>query len=394
MKIYIYANGSADNHGCEALARSTVKIFNTNEKHSIQNATFDIKTDEKYKLDKICKLIMVGKNIKLSKTKKILSSLFRKVFKNNNLQNNWQFNDVAVSAKGNDVALSVGGDNYCYKNSADMLKYMNKKIKPFVSKTVLWGCSVEPEIIASKDGKDGLNSYDLIIARESITFEALKQNGISNNVRLIPDPAFLLDKKQIPLPKGFVENNTIGINASPLISDYENTGGATKKNYITLIKKIIENTDMQVALIPHVVVDGNDDRTILNELFDIFKDTNRVLLVKDQNCMELKSIISNCRLFIGARTHATIAAYSTFVPTLVVGYSVKAKGIAKDIFGTYENYVLPVQDLKNEDDLTKAFLWLLENEKNIKTHLESFIPAYSEKAWQAGQEVKNLFINI
>ncbi len=53
------------------------------------------------------------------------------------------------------------------------------------------------------------------------------------------------------------------------------------------------------------------------------------------------------------RTHATIAAYSTGVPTLVVGYSVKARGIARDLFGTEDGYVLPVQQLKESDELTK-----------------------------------------
>lgn len=57
-------------------------------------------------------------------------------------------------------------------------------------------------------------------------------------------------------------------------------------------------------------------------------------------------------MFIGARTHATIAAYSSLVPTLVVGYSVKARGIARDLFGTEKNYVLPVQLLRKEEDLT------------------------------------------
>lgn len=60
---------------------------------------------------------------------------------------------------------------------------------------------------------------------------------------------------------------------------------------------------------------------------------------------QYKSIISRCDMFIGARTHATIAAYSTCVPTLVIGYSVKSKGIAKDIFGTDEGLVIPVSEI-------------------------------------------------
>lgn len=80
-----------------------------------------------------------------------------------------------------------------------------------------------------------------------------------------------------------------------------------------------------------------------------------MLEIADATCEELKGFISRCRLFVGARTHATIAAYSTCVPTLVAGYSVKARGIAKDLFGSEENYVLPVQSLKNKDDLVKGF---------------------------------------
>lgn len=52
-------------------------------------------------------------------------------------------------------------------------------------------------------------------------------------------------------------------------------------------------------------------------------------------------------MFIGVRIYVTIAAYSTEVPTLVLGYSVKSRGIAKDIFGSEENYVIPVQDISN-----------------------------------------------
>ena len=117
---------------------------------------------------------------------------------------------------------------------------------------------------------------------------------------------------------------------------------------------------------------------------DIFPDN---VLLDDYNCMELKGFISKCRLFIGARTHATIAAYSTCVPTLVIGYSVKAKGIAKDIFGTYKNYVLPVQSLKNKDDLINGFDWLKNNEDSIRQHLKNFMPSYREQALCGKKEI-------
>jgi polysaccharide pyruvyl transferase WcaK-like protein len=48
---------------------------------------------------------------------------------------------------------------------------------------------------------------------------------------------------------------------------------------------------------------------------------------------QVKWVISKCRYFIGARTHATVAAFSTGVPTISIAYSKKARGINRDIFG-------------------------------------------------------------
>ena len=148
---------------------------------------------------------------------------------------------------------------------------------------------------------------------------------------------------------------------------------------------------MNIALIPHVIWENNNDLEPLTHLYNEFKDTGRVCLInKLYNAMELKGIISQCRFMVAARTHASIAAYSTQVPTLVIGYSVKAKGIARDIFGTEEGYVVPVQGLQHKDDLTNAFINLMQKEDQIRTHYKEFMPGYIAKTYQAGEEVKKL----
>ena len=95
-------------------------------------------------------------------------------------------------------------------------------------------------------------------------------------------------------------------------------------------------------------------------------------------------------MFIGARTHATIAAYSSCVPTLVLGYSVKSRGIAKDLFGTEEHYVLPVQNLENADDLAKAFCWMYNNENQVRTYLQEIMPGYIQSAYLAVKAIAEL----
>lgn len=104
----------------------------------------------------------------------------------------------------------------------------------------------------------------------------------------------------------------------------------------------------------------------------------------------MKYIISQCGFFVGARTHATIAAYSTGVPTLVVGYSVKARGIARDLFGTEDGYVLPVQQLREKDELTKAFVSLYERRDAIRTHLNETLPGYIARANDARTALEEL----
>jgi polysaccharide pyruvyl transferase WcaK-like protein len=214
---------------------------------------------------------------------------------------------------------------------------------------------------------------------------------VTENVKQFPDPAFALQPQKTKLPFGFSEGNTIGINISPMILRYEEKDGITIMNYRKLIDHILETTDCHIALIPHVMWKYNDDRLTIHELYGVYQGNDRVVKFEDMSCQMIKYVISRCRAFIGARTHSTIAAYSSMVPTLVVGYSVKAKGIARDIFGTWENYVLPVQTLSNPEELIGAFEWMMEREEEIRGQLQKVMPDYCKKAAAAGDEIRRLW---
>lgn len=255
-------------------------------------------------------------------------------------------------------------------------------------KTVLWGCSVEPDVVAKPATARDLASYDLIVTRESISYEAIRK--VQKNTVLAPDPAFFMEPQACPLDERMKSGNVIGINISPMIISAEKSSGMTYENYKNLISYILENTDSYIALIPHVVWASNDDRTVLRQLYVDFDRAPRLILVEDHTAPELKYIISHCRICIGARTHATIAAYSSCVPTLVVGYSVKARGIARDLFGTEESYVLPVQQLSDSDQLTHAFDWIVRHEDQIREHLKQVLPAYRAASRDAINAIKNL----
>lgn len=386
MRILLYGNGGAGNHGCEAIVRGTICLLG--REHNTYTIHSDsVEEDGKYELQDIAE-------IKESRSEHAKDHRFWKAYLQMKLFHRYSYldglpflNAVKESVNYADIALSVGGDNYCYSNTG-FYSFLNREYNKAGMNTVLWGCSVEPDLLNDRAMITDLKNYRLITARESITFEALRK--VHPNVVHIPDPAFYMPPEPIPLPEQFEMNNIIGINLSPMIISNENTEGIVYKNYQKLIQYILDNTDCSIALIPHVVWAHNDDRVVMQCIMSDFNNAPRIVLVKDHTAPQLKYIISRCRAFIGARTHATIAAYSSCVPTIVVGYSVKARGIAKDLFGEGEQYLLSAQNLRTENELKNQFVRLLEDEKTIRQHLQDKLAVYLPP----GYKIENTLLQL
>lgn len=371
MRYFLYGHNGSGNHGCEAIVRSTSKILKKYDKSAeIFLASGNSEEDIKYNLNEVVEIIDEKNKVNKLSISYILAYVQLKLFKNDRLSEELCYKKTFNNVGKNTIALSIGGDNYCYPGYQRFIMLHRMLSKKGV-KTVLWGCSVEPSKI-DEDMRDDLCKYDLIIARESLTYGALKEIGA--NVCLYPDPAFQLNIKKGLLPENFIENKTVGINISPMIINNENVTGITMKNYIKLIEYILRHTEFNIALIPHVIwEDNNDDRIPLGYLYNLFKNTNRICFIDDTNCEIIKWYISKCKYFIGARTHSTIAAYSTLVPTLTVGYSIKARGIAKDIFGTEKNYVIPVQNMNSTNELIDGFKFIMMNENDMREKQKRYI---------------------
>ena len=395
-RLLMYMHAGSGNHGCEAIVNSVCHMV----KEKVTLLSYFGEEDKKYSLNALCDIVS-ERRFEEHKLAHVLYYGYRKITGDQESFIRYRYGDI-MKGKTAPLAISIGGDNYCYDNMLSDLRLANSAFNRKGVRTVLLGCSIEPELLKREDIVADLMRYHTIIARESITYEALKdmvkeQDGrIEGRKRMpqilcYPDPAFTLQKRELPLPEGFAEGNTVGINVSPMIQDNEKESGITMECYEALIQYIIENTGFQIALIAHVVWARNDDRKPIHTLYEKFKDTGRVVEIGDGTCEELKGFISRCRLFVGARPHATIAAYSSCVPTLVVGYSVKARGIARDLFGQEEHYVLPVQSLRNRDDLVKEFQWLLSQEKEIREKLEKKMPDYRNRALKTGKEVDRLW---
>lgn len=389
-QLILYMHAGSGNHGCEAIVNSLCCMV----KEPALLVSYRAGEDEKYSLKGLCQVIP-ERSFARHKLAHVIYYIYAKMTGDQESFIRYRYHKVFKGK--NPLAISIGGDNYCYDSMLSDLRLSNSAFGSAGTITVLLGCSIEPELLERKEILDDLSAYHTIIARESITFEALKKafeaygEAEGPKIFCFPDPAFTLKAKHLSLPRWFEKGNTVGINVSPMIQENEKKPGITMECYRELIRFIIKHTDMQIALIPHVVWENNDDRKPIHELYQEFQGSLRIVELDDASCEELKGYIGRCRLFVGARTHATIAAYSSCVPTLVVGYSVKARGIARDLFGTEENYVIPVQSLEQKDDLVRGFQWLLDRQDEVREKLLEVMPGYQKRALLIGEEVDRLW---
>ena len=207
------------------------------------------------------------------------------------------------------------------------------------------------------------------------------------------DPAFTMASEELPLPEGWKEDKTIGLNVSPLVLNKAKDGGKALDAFIALVSHILETSDCAVALVPHVFWTHDNDLDALGKIKARFEHEPRVFMLPDAKQLtatQLKGYIKRLSALVTARTHASIAAYSTCVPTLVIGYSVKAKGIARDLFGDEAGHLIPVQELSGEGELIAAYDALMARAQQERAFLTERIPAYT-----AGrEEIVSAILNL
>ncbi|MBR2971360.1 MAG: polysaccharide pyruvyl transferase family protein [Clostridia bacterium] len=391
-KVMLYQHAGSYNHGCEALATTvSAEIKRAVPDLRIYLCSHDSKEDREFPLPDIDEIIENKRWLRRWSLPWLFYQVDKRTFNCKALQEKIEIDKPCLKlAEQMDVCVAIGGDNYCY-NKGKLYWPTERVIKKMGKKMMLWGCSVEPNELPG-ELCEHLSLFDAITVRESISYEAFVKCGLGEKAHLVADPAFLLEPETVELPEGFTEGQIVGINLSPMILNYTENRDKVVESVYALVDHILKSSEMNVLLVPHVRLPVTDDMDTLRPIYERYKDTGRVALLDDYSlsCRQLKGYISKCRFFIGARTHSIIAAYSTCVPALALGYSVKAKGIARDIFGTEENLVLPVQTFDDPEATVQGFEYLREHERELKEKLESVMPSYKENARKSAEIFESL----
>lgn len=295
---------------------------------------------------------------------------------------------------GASAVLECGGDNLTFdygvpKRFFEAAQAVRRAGKPFV----LWGASVgpfdsQPEFEKWAAGR--LREMTLICARETLTQQYLASIGVSQNVVLVADPAFALEPEAVDLEaEGLsrLREPCVGLNLSPLMGRYAGGLAAWTERAAACVEALVRSLDMPVVLVPHVFTSGANDQLFLAGLCGRLGGlADRVVLLKrEYSSRQLKYIVSHLAAFAGGRMHATIASLSSGVPTLSLSYSVKSRGINRDIFG-HQEWVLGVQEMTPER-LARDVRRLLERSAAVRRVLGEVAPRMAGLALEAAGHV-------
>lgn len=407
MKILITGHDTFHNKGCQALIYTTTEII----KQVFPNATFTIFSWEpdydQANLDNSaieCKFIQH----RFQTNEFSLRNRLWLAINNCGIRTDriiWVKPSFYNAIKSCDLMVVSGGDILGdYGDEAVKHYFLPIAVAKALKKPVyIFAQSISPYKSDKllKFARYYLNKVDLITVREKISYEYLKSINIKAPYYITADPAFLLKPsseerlKEILDTEGIILDSplTVGISVSETLTKWS---GADQSHFLRIMASVCDTVlrkyNSKLIFVPHVTYDNNpnnDDRIIGENIWNEMKEKKSAYLIKgDYSCRELKAVIGKCDLFIGARTHATIASASQLLPTLALAYSIKAFGIMDDVLDK-ETCAYDIRKV-TYDDLLGKIIYLIENRKTIREAALIRLKNIKERACKNGRLVQEV----
>ncbi|WP_047393360.1 polysaccharide pyruvyl transferase family protein [Chitinibacter sp. ZOR0017] len=410
-KIYFAGQDNFGNRGCEALIRSNVKTI----LQHMPAAEFIVPShapevdakqwpDAKQYAVQFVPAEPIPSAIRWwSRARRVLKSLDAhppKFTVSANTQAHILSADALVMTGGDIISLDYGlGSLYYWMRICETAMNAGKK-------TVLWAGSVGPfsKMPAVEKLMIGfLQRFSLITVRETASLEYLQKLGIEN-VQLVVDSAFALDFE--PVSEDLLQlfkqaKPVLGFNVSPLIRNFREDADsktALDQEVVNFLIATLQQNEVNVMLVPHVdPLNGqteNSDSAYMSQILDQLRAAGFgpdvvQMLPRTLNAAQLKDVIRRCHYFMGARTHATVAALSQAVPTTSIAYSIKAKGINKDLFG-HLDFVLETPQVTSAS-LQQHFNLLISQRATIQQYLADKLPVFKSEAYRSAQLLQAMF---
>lgn len=409
-RFYLSGQNNFGNRGCEALVRSTLELLKA-EFGDVEilvpsyRPDLDLKQwpDAEVAGCRFVRAMPYPTELKVWGRLRRLLPFIKQVY----LPNFALPSDIEADIASCDALLLIGGDNITFDYGTESLLWhirFAQHAQRLGKKMMIWGASIGPfssDPVIEKFTADFLRSADCVTVRETISQQYLASIGVEKNVSLVADGAFVMTPQPVDMaefwPVGS-DQGVLGFNISPLIQKFRPEGEprqVLQQEVVAFLKETLETSAISILLLPHVdPLDGDSENSDSHYMREILALTGsyggRITLAPNNlNAAQLKYVLSQCTYFMGARTHATIGALSCLVPTVSIAYSIKAKGLNRDLFG--DEYLVLETPLVNQISLKKYYKHLVFNKEQITTLLTHRIPEWRIKARVSPQKLRLAF---
>jgi len=410
MKIYFAGQDNFGNRGCEALIRANVKTIRSvypDAEFLVPSRRIDLDSRQWPHAANHGVRFVAAEPFpfvvrwwgRLRRILGFLSGIVPSFNVSADTRKLFEQTDALIMTGGDIISLDYGLESlYYWVGICDAAMKIGKP-------TILWAGSVGPfskDPATERNIKTFLARFSLITVRETPSYEYLKSLGLSA-VKQVTDPAFALDPE--PAPENATacfaqERPVLGFNISPLILKFRESDAAKQaleQEVADFLSDVVREQSMDVLLIPHVDPldgsEGNSDwaymqRIIAQMPLELVSAGQVRQLPRGLNAAQLKDVIRRCCYFIGARTHATVAALSQGVPTLSIAYSIKAKGINQDLFG-HTRYVLDTPAVSRVS-LHEHFALISRESNSIRSILAARLERWNDEAYESARQLSKV----
>jgi polysaccharide pyruvyl transferase WcaK-like protein len=299
---------------------------------------------------------------------------------------------ILIEMQEADAVLFLGGDGF-----------INKPYYPIACShqalrlnkiTIIWGASIGPfggSALYRRRLFKHLGNLTGLFVRETVSQQYLFDNGVKDNVYLVEDPAFVMEPEEPP-ELSFVERypqGAIGVSLSRLFLGMTRYKDDPERGAYQIIEAV-RQFGRPVVLIGHCVSDNENDFALLNNLLQDNASLwpNVICLPRFMPAAQIKWAISRLHCLVAARTHATIAAFSSYVPTVSLIYSFKGLGINQRLFGDLR-YAVTKEECSVEAVVEKLEL-VLTNHGEVRRILQEKMPEVRAGSLRAGEYLKNI----
>jgi len=391
--IVLGGNGAYANRGCEAIARSTVQLI----RRELPTARFTMASqvgpqdqpDEQ--LPAVTHITLPVRPARLPPT---AGRLRRRLHALRNKAEVAARNASGVPARSRalrsvlstltdaSAILSVAGDAYRVGNGRRFYGQvaMDAEAIHLGVPVLVWPATLGPFPggLARRFLARHFSRCDLVLCRDTESVELLSTMGVTSNVRLVADPAFCLDSEQpcIDLPADLRDH--VGVNLAPLMAGPLRVPRDDLVDRSARVVVSIRNrTDRPILLVPHETGEqnpGNDEERFLLRVAEQagILGCECSIVPGSLRCWQLKWVIGQLAAFAAVKTHATIASFSSCIPTLTFYRGVKSLSIPRMVYGDDAHIIRPGDF--TPDVVGPAMSNLVDNRDRLRAALHARMP--------------------